>query len=176
MTFEEKTISSEIIYEGKILTLRRDKVETVGGESYREIIEHGGGAVIIGLTKSGKMLMVRQYRKAAERDVFEVPAGKIDPGEDPKETAIRELEEETGYKPNDVKFLTKFYPSIGYDKEVLYLYIARDLVKTKTHFDRDEAIDIEEWEIQDLYEMVMSGKIEDGKTIIAILMIHDLFN
>lgn len=175
MTFEEKTISSEIIYEGKILTVRRDKVETVSGESYREIIEHGGGAVIIGLTKSGKMLMVRQYRKAVERDVFEVPAGKIDPGEDPKETARRELEEETGYKSNDVKFLTKFYPSVGYDKEVLYLYIARDLVKTQTHFDKDEAIEIEEWEIQDLYEMVMSGEIEDGKSIIAILMIHELF-
>lgn len=175
MTFEEKTISSETIYEGKILTLKKDKVQTVSGESYRELIIHGGGAVIIGLTKSGKMLMVRQYRKAIERDCFEVPAGKIDPGEDPIITAKRELEEETGYRAGDIKFLSKFYPSVGYDNELLYLYIARDLEKTNTHFDPDEALEIEEWEIQDLYEMVMSGKIEDAKSIIAILMIHDLY-
>ncbi|MCQ2555607.1 MAG: NUDIX hydrolase [Clostridia bacterium] len=175
MTFEEKTISSEVIYEGKVLTLRKDKVETVNGEGYREIIEHGGGACMIALTKTGKMLMVRQYRKAAGRDVFEIPAGKIEKGEDPAVTAKRELKEETGYTARDVKFLTKFYPSVGYDEEVLYLYVCRDLVPGKTDFDDSEALEIEEWDVQTLYEMVMDGKIEDAKSIIAILMIHALF-
>ena len=102
MIFEEKTLKSERIYEGAIINLRRDKVTVLHGTSYREIVEHNGGAVLAAVTDEGKMVMVRQFRKPAERVMLEVPAGKIDPGEKPEETARRELAEETGYHARHV--------------------------------------------------------------------------
>ena len=99
MTFEEKTLNSQRIYEGKIINLRKDQVTVSNGTSYREIIEHNGGAVLAAVTEDEKMVMVRQFRKPAERMMLEVPAGKIDPGEQPLEAALRELKEETGYTP-----------------------------------------------------------------------------
>ena len=104
--------------------MERDKVTVEHGTSYREIIEHNGGAVIAAVTEDKRMVMVRQYRKPAERAVLEVPAGKIDPGEDPKQTAARELKEETGYEAEKIEFLTSFYPTVGYSNEQLYLFVA----------------------------------------------------
>ena len=147
MTFEEKTISSEMIYEGRIINLRKDKVTVKNGTSYREIVEHNGGAVLLAVTDEGKMVMVRQYRKPADKVMFEVPAGKIDPGEDPLVTAGR---------------------------EVLYLYLCRDLKPGETDFDENEALDIEEWDVDELHEMVMRGEIDDAKTLIAIEYAHNI--
>ena len=174
MTFEEKTLKSERIYEGHIINLRRDEVTVQNGTSMREIVEHNGGAVLAAVTDEGKLVMVRQYRKPAKRVMLEVPAGKIDPGEAPETTAKRELKEETGYTPEHVRFLMQFYPSVGYSEEILYLYLCTGLAEGETHFDENEALDIEEYEIDELYEMVMAGKIEDGKTIIAILTVKKL--
>lgn len=174
MTFEEKTLKSEKIYEGAIINLRRDKVTVQGGTSYREIIEHNGGAVIAALTEDNKLVMVRQYRKPADKVMLEVPAGKIDPGEKPLEAAVRELKEETGYTAEKVEFLTQFYPSVGYSEEVLYLYLCTGLTPGETNFDENEAIDIEEVELDRLFKMAMSGEIDDAKTLIAILMVKAL--
>ena len=174
MTFEEKTLKSEKIYEGAIINLRRDKVTVQGGTSYREIIEHNGGAVIAALTEDKKLVMVRQYRKPADKVMLEVPAGKIDPGEKPLEAAVRELKEETGYTAEKVEFLTQFYPSVGYSEEVLYLYLCTGLIPGETNFDENEAIDIEEVELDRLFKMAMSGEIDDAKTLIAILMVKAL--
>lgn len=174
MTFEEKTLKSEIIYQGAIINLRRDKVTVQGGTSYREIIEHNGGAVIAALTEDNKLVMVRQYRKPADKVMLEVPAGKIDPGEKPLEAAVRELKEETGYTAEKVEFLTQFYPSVGYSEEVLYLYLCTGLTPGETNFDENEAIDIEEVELDRLFKMAMSGEIDDAKTLIAILMVKAL--
>ena len=171
MTFEEKTLKSEKIYEGAIINLRRDKVTVQGGTSYREIIEHNGGAVIAALTEDKKLVMVRQYRKPADKVMLEVPAGKIDPGEKPLDAAVRELKEETGYTAAKAEFLTQFYPSVGYSEEVLYLYLCTGLTPGETNFDENEAIDIEEVELDRLFKMVMSGEIDDAKTLIAILMV-----
>ena len=171
MTFEEKTLKSEKIYKGAIINLRRDKVTVQGGTSYREIIEHNGGAVIAALTEDKKLVMVRQYRKPADKVMLEVPAGKIDPGEKPLEAAVRELKEETGYTAEKVEFLTQFYPSVGYSEEVLYLYLCTGLTPGETNFDENEAIDIEEVELDRLFKMAMSGEIDDAKTLIAILMV-----
>ena len=171
MTFEEKTLKSEKIYDGAIINLRRDKVTVQGGTSYREIIEHNGGAVIAALTDDKKLVMVRQYRKPADKVMLEVPAGKIDPGEKPLEAAVRELKEETGYTAEKVEFLTQFYPSVGYSEEVLYLYLCTGLIPGETNFDENEAIDIEEVELDRLFKMAMSGEIDDAKTLIAILMV-----
>ena len=171
MTFEEKTLKSEKIYKGAIINLRRDKVTVQGGTSYREIIEHNGGAVIAALTEDKKLVMVRQYRKPADKVMLEVPAGKIDPGEKPLDAAVRELKEETGYTAAKVEFLTQFYPSVGYSEEVLYLYLCTGLTPGETNFDENEAIDIEEVELDRLFKMAMSGEIDDAKTLIAILMV-----
>ena len=174
MTFEEKTLKSEKIYKGAIINLRRDKVTVQGGTSYREIIEHNGGAVIAALTEDKKLVMVRQYRKPADKVMLEVPAGKIDPGEKPLEAAVRELKEETGYTAEKVEFLTQFYPSVGYSEEMLYLYLCTGLTPGETNFDENEAIDIEEVELDRLFKMAMSGEIDDAKTLIAILMVKAL--
>ena len=174
MTFKEEVLSTERIYEGRIINLRKDKVTVVHGTSTREVIEHNGGAVLIAVTPERKMVMVRQYRRPADKIMFEVPAGKIDPGEEPLVTASRELKEETGYTAGKVKYLTRFYTSVGYSEEVLYLYLCTDLVPGETQFDENEALDIEEWDIDELHEMVMKGEIDDAKTIIAIEFAHNL--
>lgn len=176
MTFEEKTLSSEMIYSGRIINLRKDKVTVVNGTSSREVVEHNGGAVLIAVTDEKKMVMVRQYRKPAKKVMFEVPAGKIDPNEEPEVTAKRELKEETGYTAGSVKYICKFYPSVGYSEEVLHLYFCSDLVKGDTAFDDNEAIDIEEYGIEELFNMVMRGEIDDAKTIIAIMYARELTN
>lgn len=174
MTFEEKTLETQRIYEGAIINLRRDKVTVENGTSYREIIEHNGGAVLAAVTDEGKMVMVRQYRKPAERVMLEVPAGKIDAGETPLETARRELKEETGYTPSKVEYMTEFYPSVGYSEEVLYLYLCTGLTAGETCPDENEALDILEMDIDELYQMVMRAEIRDAKTIVAIMMVRSL--
>lgn len=173
MIYEEKTIHSEIIYKGNILNLRRDKVLVIGDkESYREIVEHNGGVTIAAITNEGKMVMVKQYRKAAEKVILETPAGKIESEEDdPKDTAIRELKEETGYTAESIEFITSFYSSIGYSEEIIHLYLARGLTAGKTAFDDTEAIDILEYDLKELKHMVLNGEIEDSKTIAAILIV-----
>lgn len=175
MTFEEKTLETEKLYEGAILNLRKDRVTAVCGESFREIVEHNGGSVIAAVKDDGKMIMVRQYRKAAERVMLEVPAGKIDPGEDHLTAARRELREETGYSAGHIELLTRMYPSVGYSEEVLYIYLATELAPGETEFDDNEAIDIEEYPLEKLYDMVMAGEIEDGKSQVAILMAKERF-
>ena len=177
MIFEEKTISTERIYEGAILNLRKDKVTVCHGESYREIVEHRGGAVIAAVKDDGTMPMVKQYRKAVGRVMLEVPAGKIDPGEEnPEKTALRELKEETGYSADHITLLTRMYPSVGYSEEILYIYLCTDLTAGETDFDENEAIDIEEYPVETLYQMVMEGRIEDGKSQTAILMVKGLLS
>ncbi len=174
MVFEEKTISSERIYEGRILNLRKDKVHVKDGKtSYREIVEHNGGVALAAITNEGKMVMVRQFRKAAEKAVLEVPAGKIEKGEDHRLTAERELKEETGYSAEKIEFVTAFYSSIGYSTEMIYLYLATNLTPGETEFDDNESIEIIEYELADLKKMVLSGEIEDAKTIAAILLVEN---
>lgn len=171
MTFEEKTISTEMIYEGAILNLRRDKVTVKGGDtSYREIIEHNGGVAVAAVTDDNQMILVRQFRKAAEQDVLEVPAGKREVNEEPMVTAMRELKEETGYSAKKFSHLTSFYATIGYCTEVIHIYLATGLTPGETDFDEHEAIELEMYPIEELKQMIFDGEIIDGKTITAILL------
>jgi ADP-ribose pyrophosphatase len=174
MIVEEKTLESERLYEGKILNLRRDKVTAKNGTSYREIVEHGGGIVIIGLTDEGRIPMVRQYRKAAEKAVLEIPAGKLEKGEDPQEAAAREFKEETGYSAGRIKYLMEGYSSIGYSSEILRFYFAEDLTPGETDFDDNEAITVEEYTPEELYRMALGGELIDLKTIAAALLAREL--
>jgi len=168
---EEKTLSSEMLYEGTILNLRKDEVTVKEGRtSYREIVEHDGGVIILGVTPDGRIPMIRQYRKAAEQVMFELPAGKLEKGEDPKEAALREFREETGYSAGSIRLVSSFYPTVGYSEEVLHIFFAEDLSAGKTDFDDNESIDIELHEPEDLFKQIDAGEMNDGKTIIALLL------
>ena len=167
MIFEEKTISSEIVYEGPVFRIRKHMVETVnGGVSARDIVEHSGGSILVAITGEGKVVMERQYRKAFEKALFELPAGKADPGEIPEVTAVRELQEETGYTAGSVKKLLTFYPTCGYSAETLHIYICRDLTLGEKHW---ECIEIYEFYPDELIDMIMRNEIKDAKTIIGLL-------
>lgn len=169
-TFNEKTISSEMIYQGAILNLRKDKVEVVnGGTSYREIVEHNGGVAAFAIKDDGKAVMIKQFRKPIDRVIMEVPAGKIEKGEDPYSTAVRELKEETGYTAGKVEYLSKFYPSVGYSAECIYIYLCTELSAGEVEFDDNEAIDVFEIDFESLYKMAVNGEIEDGKTVVAVM-------
>ena len=171
MSTEEKTLSSEMIYEGAILNLRRDKVTIRdGGASHREIVEHGGGVVILGVTQEGLIPMIRQYRKAAEQVIFELPAGKLEKGEDPTEAALRELKEETGYSAARIRHVTEFYTTVGYSEEILHIYFAEGLTPGETDLDAGESIETEEYRPEELYKLIEDGKMNDGKTMLALLL------
>lgn len=171
MTFEEKTLDTERIYEGAILNLRKDKVAVKGGGySYREIVEHNGGAVAVALTDDKKIVLVKQFRKPMEKVMTELPAGKIEKGEDHLETIKRELKEETGYTASDVKLMCEFNPSVGYTSETLYIYLATGLTPGETDFDEHEAIETVEVPLEEAIDMVVSGEITDGKSMVGILL------
>ena len=169
MIFEEKTINSEVVYKGPVFRVRKHRVVTRSGESDRDIVEHSGGAIMLAVTDEGRILIERQYRKALEGPMLELPAGKADPGEDPLVTATRELKEETGYTAENVKHLISFYPTCGYSNEFLHIYICRDLTPGETHWDESECMDILEYDVDELLRMIGSGEITDSKTIIGIL-------
>lgn len=169
MSYEEKTISSEIVYEGPVFRVRKHVVDSIGGQSVRDIVEHSGGAIMLAVNSEGKILVEKQYRKALEKVFVELPAGKADPGESPEVTAARELSEETGYVARDVRHLVSFYPTCGYSNEYLHIYICKDLVKGEKHLDKDECIDLEWLDAEEIIDLIMKGEIEDSKTIIGIL-------
>ncbi len=169
MDFEEKTLASECIYDGKILKLKKDKVLLPNGkEAFREIVEHSGGACVL-CEKDDKIFLVRQYRYAYKSELWEIPAGKINPGEDPSLTAIRELEEEGGIKAESVELIYKIYPSPGYTSEVIYLYKAKGFTNTEMHLDEDEFLSGKWFTREQLKDMMKRGEIKDGKTLVALL-------
>lgn len=169
MIFEEKSISSEIAYDGPVFRVRKHLVETVGGESVRDVVEHTGGAIMVAVTDEGKVVIERQYRKALESPFLELPAGKADPNEEPVVTAERELREETGYIPGEVRHLISFYPTCGYSNEYLHIYICKDLTLGNKEWDDDECIELMELYPDEIIEMIKKGEIQDAKTIIGIL-------
>ncbi len=168
----ERTIKSDKIYQGKIINLRVDTVELPDKKySKREVVEHPGAAAIVPITKDNKIVMVKQFRKAVEDFLLEIPAGKLEIGEDCLECGKRELLEETGYKCEDLEYLLTFYTSPGFSNEVITIYVARNLQKYTENPDEDEYIEIEEYEIEELVKMIEESKIKDGKTIVAILAV-----
>ena len=170
MIINEKTISTEEIYSGKVLKIHVDTVELANGHvSTRELVDHPGGVGVIALDSDGMVYMVRQFRKPFGKPILEIPAGKLDKGENPENCGMRELREETGLVCNKLQSLGEFYPSVGYTNEVIYLYLATDFVQGQSNPDEDEFVDVEKIHIDTLFDMVMSGEIKDGKTVVAIL-------
>ncbi len=171
MEFNEKTIEREYIYNGKIINLRRDKVEIPGGrESYREIVEHNGGVAIFAVNDKKEVIMVRQFRKPFDEVLLEIPAGKLEKGENPLECGIRELEEETGFKAKKMELMNVIYPSPGFSNEKLYIYFCDEMEKSSTNYDEDEIIQIDTIPYDKAIDMIYKNEITDAKTITGILM------
>jgi len=168
--FREKTFSSTYIFRGKIINLRQDKVKLPDGrETIREIVEHPGAVVVLALTNDNKIVMIRQFRKPADEVLWELPAGKVEPGENLKNCALRELEEETGYYPRKIKKLITFFSTPGFCDEKLTLFLAEDLEKRNKNEDADEFIEVELIKPNKVLKLVQKNIIKDAKTIIGIL-------
>lgn len=164
----EKTVEKKRIYTGTLLKLNADRVILSGGRtSFREYVSHPGAAAAIPFLSDDEIILIKQYRYAISDDLLEIPAGIIEKGENPEETIVRELIEETGYKAKTIQSLGWFYPSVGYTNEKIYLFRASDLQLTENK--HDEEIELEKVSFKEAISMIENGKITDGKTIIAIL-------
>lgn len=170
MKLQEETIGSEILYQGVIVTVKKDTVLLENGkQSIREVIMHHGGVGIIALDEQSNVLMVRQFRYPYHQTVLEIPAGKLEPGEDPLECGKRELMEETGYAAESYTDLGVLYPTPGYVDEVIHLYLATGLKRFEQNLDEGEFLEVERYPLAQLVEWVMEGKLFDAKSQIAIL-------
>ena len=170
MELTEKTVSSQSIYDGKILRLRRDEVLLPNGHrSLREVVDHPGGVCVLAIDSQGRALLVRQFRYPYGQVLTELPAGKLEYGEDPDAAARRELREETGAAAGDFRSLGELYPSPGYCGEIIRMYLAKDLSFADARPDEDEFLDVERVPFSQLGEQVLSGEIRDAKTIAAVL-------
>lgn len=169
--FEEKTLSSQKIFTGKVISLQVDEVELPDGKtSKREIIKHPGAVAVIAITDDGKIVMVEQYRKAMERSLVEIPAGKLEPGEEPLKTAKRELEEETGYVCERMEHVISFYTSPGFADELVHVYVAHQLSKKEdaASLDEDEFVEVIELTLEEAQQYIEEEKIYDAKTAYAV--------
>lgn len=173
----EKTLSSEVLFEGRVITLTKDVALLENGEtSIREVVHHHGGACIVPYFEDGTLCMVRQFRYAMQQELWELPAGKLEKGEDPFEAAKRELGEECGLTADHYTPLGEFYPTVGYDTEIIYMWVATGLHTTQMHLDDDEFLTPDRIPLAKAYEMVMSGEIKDGKTIAGVLKLKALLD
>ena len=172
---KETTVSSDLIYTGKTIQLRVDTVEVPNkGYQKREIIEHKGAVAIVAITNDNKVVLVKQYRKAIEKEIYELPAGKIEIGETPLECAIRELKEETGYSVDSLKLIHKYYTTPGFSNQLVFIYLAKNLIPGESHLEEDEFLEVYEIDREEAYNMVINNEICDSKTVIGLLLTKEL--
>lgn len=171
MSEQVKRIKRELVHRGAVIDIYEDTMEFPDGHTASwDYIHHDGAAAVIPVLPDGRILMVRQYRNALERETIEIPAGKLD---DPKEPGIecasRELEEETGYRCENLEPLLTLHTTVAFCNERIEVFAARDLVPSKQHLDEDEFIDVEAYTLEELKEKIFSGRLQDSKTVAAIL-------
>jgi len=157
------------IYDGQYVRLDIYNLKIKGIKSKREIVEHPAGAAILAFDENDKIILVRQHRFPLGY-VLELPAGTLDKGESPKRCALREIQEETGYKANKMTHLMTYYPSVGYNTEAIHCFVASGLKKAKMKLDKDEFITVKKMELSKLIKLIKSGKIIDSKTICAVMV------
>lgn len=174
---QEKQLTTENVFDGVLLHVHRDEVELPNGhQTVREYIKHPGASVMIPVTNDGQIIFERQYRYPLQMELIELPAGKIDPGEDPLVTARRELEEETGYVGESFVELGLLHPCIGYSNEVIYIYLVKNLTFTEEQQDKDEFIETFQMSLDDALNAVRTGEITDAKTIISLFRAEKYLN
>ena len=175
MAHFEKKLNSETRFEGRVFTVTLDRVELENGRtSTREVVHHHGGACVAALTEENEVYLVRQFRYAFGQELWELPAGKLEKGEDPFEAAKRELGEECGLTAERFVDLGPVYPTVGYCTEIIYCWAATGLTPCDMHLDEDEFLTPEKIPFDRAVEMVLSGEIKDGKTVAALLKIKAL--
>ena len=166
----EKTVSSELIFDGKIITVKKDSAELENGEVVnRELVVHPGGVCVVPITDEGEILMVKQFRYPFQEVLTELPAGKLEFGEDHREAGLRELREETGMVCEKFEYLGVCYPSVAYLTEKIHMYLATGLTYQSQSLDEDEFLDVIKVKLEDAVQMVMDGKLPDAKTQCAVL-------
>lgn len=171
----EKRIDGEVKFNGKIISVVTDRIELADGQpAYREVVRKNGGVCVVPMTDNGEIIFVNQFRYPYAEVVKEVPAGKLEKDEDPLECGLRELSEETGYVANKVVSLGVFYPSPGIMDEKLYMYYVSDLTLGEAHLDEGEFLTVEKIPLEDAVQMILDGKILDGKTQTAVLKVWAL--
>ncbi|MBQ8326946.1 MAG: NUDIX hydrolase [Lachnospiraceae bacterium] len=168
---EFERLSRDLVHKGAIIDYYKDTVKVPNGNVVKwDYIDHKGAAAVVPVTDDGKILMVKQYRNALNRETLEIPAGGLNGADEPTlDAAARELREETGYVSNDLELLITIRTTVAFCNEKIDIYVAKNLVKSEQDLDEDEFIDVYPMEIAELEEMIYSGKMEDSKTISAIL-------
>lgn len=175
LDYFEKTIGSEEIFDGRIIKVKVDTVTLPNGKTAtRELVGHPGGVGVIAIDENRQVFMVEQFRKPFDNMVTEIPAGKLEYGEDPLIAAQRELEEEVGVKAGNIKHIGTYYSSPGFCDEKIHLYLATDLLNVGQHLDEDEFLNVLKVDLDCLHQSVLKGEIFDGKTAIAILIAKDM--
>lgn len=175
MAFFEETLSREDIYEGRVIDIHRDRVRlSDGSEGTREVVEHPGGVCIAAVDEGRNIYLVRQFRYPLGRETLEVPAGKLERGEDPLPAAVRELGEETGLSAERIRPVGTFFSSPGFCSERLFFYLATGLVPGEQHLDEGELLNVEKLPLEQAVSMAMSDEIQDGKTKALILIADKL--
>ena len=163
-------VDRQLKYTGTILKIYEDTVIANGHEAHWDFIHHDGAAAVVAVGDDGRLLMVRQYRNALDRETLEIPAGKLDePGEPKIECAYRELEEETGYRCEHLEYLMSLNTTVAFCDEAIDIFVAQNLIPSRQHLDEDEVINVERWEVADLEELIYAGKLTDAKTVAAIM-------
>lgn len=167
----EETISSETVYQGRLVNLRVDTVRLSNGRvSTREVVQHPGAVAIVPVLPDLNVVLVEQFRQAAGKVLLEIPAGTLDPGEDPLACLERELREEVGYSPGVVEHLFSSYLAPGYSSEMLHCYLATDLIPSPGTPDRDEVLYTRQMPLEQAAEMVLRGEVQDAKTVCGVLL------
>lgn len=175
MDFTEKPLKQDYLYRGKIVNLRVDNAELPDGTTaLREVIEHPGGVCVAALTEKEELLFVEQFRYPYMETVLELPAGKLEYGEDPFEAGKRELLEETGAAAKNYCDLGKLYPTPGYCGEIIHMYLAENLTFSEQHLDEDEFLEVRRIPLEEAFQMVMRNEIRDSKTQVGILKTYQL--
>ncbi|MBD5098722.1 MAG: NUDIX hydrolase [Clostridiales bacterium] len=175
MELKEKTLASERVFDGRLLKVYRDEVELTNGKtSVREFVHHPGGASVVALDGEGNVYLERQFRYPYHKVVTEIPAGKLEPGEDPFDAIRRELKEEIGATAGRWDALGHIMPSVGYTDEMLYLYLARDLTFGERHLDQDEFLEPFKLPFDEALAQAADGRINDGKTVAALFRAEKL--
>lgn len=168
---KEKFLCSENVFDGELLKVKKDTVSLPNGKTAtREWIEHPGAVAVVPICNDGKIALVRQFRYPVGKVMLEVPAGKLDSGEDPDDSVLRELKEETGYTAKKIRKLTSIVTTPGFSNEVIHLYIAEDLITGKQCPDEDEFIHVVKYTREEIKDMIQNGKINDAKSILALLL------
>ena len=167
---EFKIINRELVYKGKIIDFYKDTLKTPNNDTVIwDYIDHKGAAAVVPVDEDGNIILVSQYRNAIQKQTLEIPAGGINKGEDPLESAIREVKEETGYEVTSIDPLNNIYTAIAYCNEIIYMYVARVGIKKEQKLDDDEFIDVKKYTLNEIKDMILNGTIQDTKTISAIL-------